>query len=79
MEHKIEIQSLHYDVPSREILREVSLQVDKNQFVGLIGPNGSGKTTLLKHIYRALPPEKNTVFINGREIESFPIARRPDR
>ena len=26
---------------------------------------------LLKHIYRALPPEKNTVFIHGREIESF--------
>ena len=26
---------------------------------------------LLKHIYRALPPEKNTVFIHDREIESF--------
>ena len=71
MEHKIEIRDLHYRVPTREILHDVSLQVDKNQFVGLIGPNGSGKTTLLKHIYRALPPEKNTVFINGREIEAF--------
>ena len=36
-----------------------------------ISPNGSGKIMLLKHIYRALPPEKNTVFIHGREIESF--------
>ena len=71
MEHKIEIRDLHYRVPTREILHDVSLQVDKNQFVGLIGPNGSGKTTLLKHIYRALPPEKSTVFINGREIETF--------
>ena len=71
MEHKIEIRDLHYRVPTREILHDVSLQVDKNQFVGLIGPNGSGKTTLLKHIYRALPPEKSTVFINGREIEAF--------
>lgn len=71
MEHKIEIRDLYYRVPTREILHDVSLQVDKNQFVGLIGPNGSGKTTLLKHIYRALPPEKNTVFINGREIEAF--------
>ena len=71
MEHKIEIRDLHYRVPTREILHDVSLQVDKNQFVGLIGPNGSGKTTLLKHIYRALPPEKSTVFINGRKIEAF--------
>ena len=45
MEHKIEIRDLHYRVPTREILHDVSLQVDKNQFVGLIGPNGSGKTT----------------------------------
>ena len=67
MEHKIEIRDLHYRVPTREILHDVSLQVDKNQFVGLIGPNGSGKTTLLKHIYRALPPEKSTVFINGHQ------------
>ena len=71
MKHKVEIRNLSYNVPSREILRQVSLSVEKNQFVGLIGPNGSGKTTLLKHIYRALPPEKNSVYINGREIESF--------
>ena len=36
MEHKIEIRDLHYRVPTREILHDVSLQVDKNQFVGLI-------------------------------------------
>lgn len=71
MNHKVEVRELRYGVPSREILREVSLQVDQRQFVGLIGPNGSGKTTLLKHIYRALPPEKNCVFINGQAIESF--------
>ena len=31
----------------------------------------SGKTTLLKHIYRALPLEKKTIFINGTELEKF--------
>lgn len=71
MEHKVEIRKLNYGVPSRRILREVSLLVDQKQFVGLIGPNGSGKTTLLKHIYRALMPEKNCVFLNGRAIESY--------
>lgn len=71
MSHKIAIQNLSYEISSREILRDIALQVEKNQFVGLIGPNGSGKTTLLKHIYRAIPPNKNTVYINGKEIESF--------
>lgn len=68
---RVEIRGLDYAVPSREILREICLRVEDGQFVGLIGPNGSGKTTLLKHIYRALPPQKRTVFINGREVESF--------
>lgn len=68
MEHKIEIQSLHYDVPSREILREVSLQVDKNQFVGLIGPNGSGKTTLLKLLAGLLEPTDGIIRIAGMPV-----------
>lgn len=71
MNCKISIQNLSYSVPSREILKEITLQVEKSRFVGLIGPNGSGKTTLLKHIYRALPPEKKTVYVNGKALESY--------
>lgn len=71
MENKVEIRDLSYKVPDMEILRDVSMRVEKEQFIGLIGPNGSGKTSLLKHIYRALPPQKRTVFINGREVESY--------
>ncbi|MDY6073356.1 MAG: ABC transporter ATP-binding protein [Eubacteriales bacterium] len=71
MENKVEIRDLSYKVPDMEILRDVSMRVENEQFIGLIGPNGSGKTSLLKHIYRALPPQKRTVFINGREVESY--------
>lgn len=71
MEHTVEIKNLHYGLPDMDILRDITLQVEKGKFVGLIGPNGSGKTTLLKHIYRALPPQKHCVFINDREIESY--------
>ena len=71
MENKVEIRELSYQVLDTQILQDVSLRVEKNQFIGLIGPNGSGKTSLLKHIYRALPPQKQAVFLNGREIESY--------
>lgn len=71
MENKVEIRELSYQVLDAQILQDVSLRVGKNQFIGLIGPNGSGKTSLLKHIYRALPPQKRAVFLNGREIESY--------
>ena len=79
MKHKIEIRDLHYRVPTREILHDVSLQVDKNQFVGLIGPNGSGKTTLLKHIYRACPRKRAPCSSTAGRSRPFPIARQPGR
>lgn len=71
MENKVEIRDLSYRVLDTQILQDISLRVGKNQFIGLIGPNGSGKTSLLKHIYRALPPQKRAVFLNGREVESY--------
>lgn len=71
MENKVEIRDLSYQILNTEILQDVSMRLEKKQFIGLIGPNGSGKTSLIKHIYRALPPQKRTVFINGREVESY--------
>ena len=71
MDRKIEIRDLSYSVPAQQILKNISLHVDRGQFVGLIGPNGSGKTTLLKHIYRAIPPRLNCVYINGSAVESY--------
>ena len=71
MQHAIEIRNLKYSIDDINILDDVSVLVEQNKRVGVIGPNGSGKTTLLKHIYRALPPEKKTVFVYGQEIEQI--------
>ncbi|MCD8013453.1 MAG: ABC transporter ATP-binding protein [Lachnospiraceae bacterium] len=67
----VQIEKLSYHIGEKQILDNVNLSVKENSIVGLIGPNGSGKTTMLKHIYRALPPEKKTVYIHGREIETM--------
>ena len=70
-ESAVRVDKLSYAIGEKAILDKVSLSVKKGNMVGLIGPNGSGKTTMLKHIYRALPPEKNTIYINGREIRTM--------
>lgn len=71
MKQRIETRELQYSIDQNEILRGVSLSVSDGKMIGIVGPNGSGKTTLLKHIYRALLPERETVYINNREIESY--------
>ncbi len=69
--NSIEIKDLSFSISQRQILNSIHLSVKNKKTVGLIGPNGSGKTTLLKHLYRALAPKENTVFINGTAIEKF--------
>lgn len=55
-------------IGKKEIVRNMSLQVMDQQFVGLIGPNGCGKSTLLKSIYKSLAPHKGSVFLGDLDV-----------
>ncbi len=52
----------------KEIVKNVCIQVQSQQFVGLIGPNGCGKSTLLKGIYKSLSPYMGTVFLDDLDV-----------
>jgi branched-chain amino acid transport system ATP-binding protein len=53
-------------------LHDVSMQVNRNQIVGLIGPNGAGKTTLFNVITGFYKPKAGRVYFNGRDITGWP-------
>ena len=50
-----------------KVLDGVSLNVNKGEFIGILGPNGCGKTTLLKIILGLENPENGKVKIDGKE------------
>lgn len=52
----------------QQVLRGVSFDVKKGEFLGIVGRNGSGKSTLLKVISEIYYPEKGRVKINGTLI-----------
>lgn len=64
-----------------QVLRLVSFEVFKSEFVYVAGPSGAGKSTLLKLLYRAVAPDSGEVMFCGRDLarlrrESIPFLRR---
>lgn len=53
------------------ILKDISFQVGKGTFLGILGPNGCGKSTLLKIISGILKPSSGKILIDDKEIESY--------
>ena len=53
---RIEINDLTKEFGTLTALDNVSLELEKGQIVGLLGPNGSGKTTLIKLMNGLLTP-----------------------
>jgi iron complex transport system ATP-binding protein len=70
----IEANSISYRYLADWALQDVSFQVGKGEFIGVIGPNGSGKTTLLKVLYRLLSPQRGEVF-----FERVPLKKMSQR
>jgi len=49
------------------VLEEINLSVEKQEFLGIIGPNGGGKTTLLKVILGLIVPDRGEVLVLGEK------------
>ena len=69
----VDIAHLSAGYNGETILEDIDLTIEREDFIGLIGPNGGGKTTLLKVILGLLSPKKGIVQVMG---ESPQHARR---
>lgn len=67
----LEIKRLSCGYGDKTILRDISLAVDTQEIVTIIGPNGSGKTTLLRAVSRILAPREGKVLLSGVDINKM--------
>jgi cell division transport system ATP-binding protein len=58
-------------------LNDITLMIDKGEFVFLTGPSGAGKTTLLRLLYGALTPTRGQVLIDGKNVSHMTAAQIP--
>ena len=58
-------------------LRDVSLNIDKGEFVFLVGASGSGKTTFLRLLLREELPDRGRILEAGRDVSKVSSWRVP--
>lgn len=68
----LSIKNISAGYDRKTVLSDVSMDVRKGEFIGLIGPNGSGKTTLLRVISRVLKPYNGHVLLDGEDVATIP-------
>ncbi len=67
----IEAEGISFSYGDDEVLKDISLEVHKGDYLGIIGPNGAGKTTFLKILLGLLKPASGKVRLFGQDISEF--------
>jgi zinc transport system ATP-binding protein len=67
----VEVKNVSFAYGDTEVLKDVSLNIHKGDYLAIIGPNGGGKTTLLKIMLGLLKPTQGTVNLFGQNIRDF--------
>lgn len=60
-----------YEKDSPDVIQDLSLEVKKGEFYGLVGGNGTGKSTTLSLLGRVHQPYSGRIYLDGKDLRSF--------
>lgn len=72
----LELKKINAGYGFLHILRDISLHIEKGEYICLLGPNGAGKSTILKTIAGIIQPEKGDVVFHGQSLLGLPVHKR---
>ena len=72
----LRVRNLARSFGQRQVVRDVSLTVQRGEVAGLLGPNGAGKTTCFYMITGLIPPDAGSIWLDGEDITGQPMYQR---
>ncbi|WP_028986079.1 metal ABC transporter ATP-binding protein [Thermoanaerobacter indiensis] len=67
----VELKNVSFAYDTKKILNNISLKINKGEFVAIIGPNGSGKSTLVNIMVGNLIPTSGEVLYDGVKLQNI--------
>ena len=65
----IKLESVNYSIDKKNILSDINLEIQPEDFLSIVGPSGAGKSTILNMLIGALKPTLGDVFVNNVNIQ----------
>lgn len=62
------VQDLNKKIGKRQIIKDLSFEVNEGEVFGFLGPNGAGKTTTIRMLVGLIKPTSGTILIGGKDI-----------
>lgn len=69
----LEAKNLHFNIGSKEIIKDVSLTIVPGEFMVIVGSNGAGKSTLLSLLTGEKKTNSGNITLNNQLMENFPL------
>jgi lipopolysaccharide export system ATP-binding protein len=60
----------------RDVVKDISLHIERGEVVGLLGPNGAGKTTAFYMIVGLIPCDRGRISLDDRDLTTLPMHQR---
>ena len=72
----LNLKSVSLKLDNRQILKDVSLEINEGEIVSVIGPNGAGKSTLLNVLTGDISPDSGDIIYDNKQLNKISIQER---
>ena len=68
---RLKVNKIEFAYNSTPVLENISMELDRSEILGIVGPNGTGKSTLIRCIDRILKPQQGTILLDENDITTM--------
>ena len=76
LNNNLQVNKISKSFGNKQVVRNISLNINRGEIVGLLGPNGAGKTTTFYIIVGLVKPDTGEIYMENIDVSSMPIYLR---